>query len=68
MKTSTYLIVSALLAPATILVGLAAPIALGVTVTAGVLSVALSDYNTRRPTYLDSVRVAASAEKLPLAA
>ena len=68
MKTSSLLIASALLAPASILVGLAAPVALSITAVAGVLSVALSDYGTRGPTYFESVRVAAGAEKLPMAA
>ena len=68
MKTSSYLIASALLAPATILVGLAAPIALSITAIFGVLTIALSDYGRRRPTCLECAGLVVRAEKLPMAA
>lgn len=68
MKTSSYLIATVLLAPATIIVGISVPVALGVSAIAGVLSVAVNDYGARRLTYLEPARVAAKSEHLPLAA
>lgn len=68
MKISSYLLATALLAPATIVVGLSAPIAASVAAIAGVLSVLMTDYGSRRFTYLEPTRVAAKSEKLALAA
>ncbi|WP_221032314.1 hypothetical protein [Actomonas aquatica] len=72
MNITNSLIVSSLIAPATMVVGLSAPIALGITAVAGVLSIALMDYGTSRMSYLDEskVTVAANAksEKHALAA
>ncbi len=68
MNPTTSLIVSSIIVPATIVVGLSAPVALSISAIAGVLSIAFQDYGARRMTYLESAHPAAKTEKHALAA
>lgn len=69
MKLTTILLSTALLAPATILVGLASPIAFGITTVLGISAITLTDYGTAAERRYDTAKVkAARTETHPLAA
>lgn len=68
MKTTIALLSTALIAPATILVGLAAPVAFGITAVLGLSSIAISDYRDATPNYTKTAVVVKRTETHPLAA
>ena len=68
MNTTSALLSTALIAPATILVGLAAPVAFGITAVLGLSSIAISDYRDTTPSYAKTVAVAKRTETHPYAA
>lgn len=69
MKLTPLLLTSALLAPATILVGLAGPIAFGVTTVLGLSAITLADYGTSAVRSYDTAKVkAVRTETHPFAA
>lgn len=63
MKTTLSLLSIALIAPATIAVGVSAPIAFGITAVLGVSSILLSDYGTVHHDYRTAPVVAKVAAK-----
>ena len=67
MKLPPLFLTTALLAPAAILIGLAAPVAFGATTVLGLSSIALADYGAPKMTYHAHAR-AKSVETLPFAA
>ncbi|MDB4474316.1 hypothetical protein N9023_04860 [Opitutaceae bacterium] len=68
MKTTIALLSTALIAPATIMVGLAAPVAFGITAVLGLSSIAISDYRDATPSYAKTAVVAKRTEAHPYAA
>jgi len=71
MKSTAYILAASLFAPGAILFGLAATIAFGISATAGVAAIALSDYGRPASNYAEVAVKAAQAksvERLPLAA
>ena len=68
MKTTIALLSTALIAPATILVGLAAPVAFGITAVLGLSSIAIGDYRDVTPSYTTTAALAKRTETHPFAA
>lgn len=71
MKTTTYILAAALIAPGAILFGLAATLAFSISASAGIAAIALNDYGRVPIDYAHVVVPAPSAkaiEPLPLAA
>ncbi len=68
MKTTLVLLTIALAAPATILAGVAAPVAFGVTAVLGLSSIALNDYGKTHSDYMLVTADAKRTERHPLAA
>jgi hypothetical protein len=69
MKLTTFLLLSALLAPATMLLGLAGPVAFGLTTVFGLSAIMLADYGTPAHRGYHPAKVkAARTESHPFAA
>lgn len=73
MKFTAYLLAAALLAPGSILLGIAATTAFAASATAGILAITINDYTTDTSDRLTrakpvTAKSAKSSESLPLAA